>query len=237
MSATQTSAAVALKAASDVELVRLAQQHDGDAFRLIMERNNQRLFRLVRSVLRDDTEAEDVVQETYVRAAAHLSDFRGDARLSTWLSRIALNEALMRLRRRRPTAPVDAIDDAVHRQDAEIIMFPGLSASTDPERDAARAEVRRLIERAVDRLPESYRLVFVLRDIEGLSVEETARHLDVAPITVRTRLFRARLLLRKFLDKSLRAALTDSFPFAGERCRRLTERVLAETGFSDRRSR
>ena len=221
-----------LKAASDAELVRLAQQHDGEAFRVIIERNNQRLFRLVRSVLRDDAEAEDVVQETYVRAAAHLSSFRGDARLSTWLSRIALNEALMRLRRTKPTAAIDEIDDAVRRQDAEVIMFPGVLARADPEADVARAEIRRLIEGAVDRLPEPFRLVFVLRDVEGMSVEETALHLDIAPVTVRTRLFRARLLLRKSLGKSLKAALTGSFPFAGERCRRLTERVLAELGFS-----
>lgn len=233
MPATQASSAAGIEAVSDFELVRLAQQRDADAFRLIMERNNRRLFRLARGVLRDDAEAEDVVQETYVRAAEHLSSFRGDARLSTWLSRIALNEALMRLRRARPTTGIDQIDGAVHRQDAEVIMFPGISPSVDPESDAARAEIGRLIERAVDRLPEPFRLVFVLRDIEGMSVEETALHLDLRPVTVRTRLFRARLLLRKSLDKSLKAALTGSFPFAGERCGRLTERVLARLGIGN----
>ena len=234
MTATQVRPAASLQAASDSELVRRAQQRDGDAFRIIMERNNRRLFRLARSVLRDDAEAEDVVQETYMRAAARLSGFRGEARLSTWLSRIALNEALMRLRRARPTVVVDEIDQAVQRGDGEVIMFPGLSPGADPEADAARAEIRRLVERAVDRLPEPFRLAFVLRDIEGLSVEETALHLGISAVTVRTRLFRAHLLLRKSLDNSLKAALSDSFPFAGARCSRLTDQVLAELGFTPR---
>ena len=225
MPAAREPAAVNLELLNDPELAALAERRDASAFRLIMERNNRRLFRLARSVLRDDAEAEDVVQETYVRAAAHLASFRGEARLSTWLARIALNEALMRLRRVRQTVEVEAID-AVRQQDAQIIMFPGVSVIIDPETAVAHAEIRRMIEQAVDELPEPFRLVFVMRDIEGMNVEETARYLGLRLETVRTRLFRARRLLRNTLDDALASALNDSFPFDGERCARLTEAVL-----------
>jgi RNA polymerase sigma-70 factor (ECF subfamily) len=223
---------MALDALGDVELAARAEQGDGGAFRLIVQRNNRRLFRLARSVVRDDSEAEDVVQETYARAAANLARFRGDARLSTWLARIALNEALGRLRRRRPTVGVDAIDDTRERR-GDVLMFPGVTATPDPETAAARAEVRRLLERAVDGLPDRFRLVFIMRDVEGMSVEETAEHLDLRPETVKTRLFRARQQLRRSLDATLASALTGAFPFDGERCGRFTERVLARLGFAD----
>lgn len=234
MQRAQRPSAARLDALGDAELAARARQGDGAAFRLIIQRNNRRLFRLARSVVRDDSEAEDVVQETYARAAANLARFRGDARLSTWLARIALNEALGRLRRQRPTVGVDAIDDARERR-GDVLMFPGVTATPDPETAAARAEVRRLLERAVDGLPERFRLVFIMRDVEGMSVEETAEHLDLRPETVKTRLFRARQQLRRSLDATLASALSGAFPFDGERCGRFTEQVLARLGFADAR--
>jgi RNA polymerase sigma-70 factor, ECF subfamily len=167
-------AATELDALDDGTLVERARNRDGAAVRLIMQRHNRRLFRVARSVLNDDAEAEDVVQEAYVRAFTHLDGFRGEAQLSTWLTRIALNDALGRLRRRRTMVglkDIDAIDD---QGEARVIYLPSARQDSDPEAAAARAQVRRLLERAVDELPDSFRMVFVLRDIEEMSTEETA---------------------------------------------------------------
>ena len=216
----------------DPDLVALARTGDGPAFAAIMTRYNQRLYRVARGVVRDDGEAEDVLQEAYMRAFAALPAFRGEASLSTWLTRIVLNEALGRLRRRRPTEELDAIDRAVLSGDSRVIMFPGLNAPGDPESAAARAEVRRLLEGAIDDLPETFRVVFVMRDIEEMSIEETAGHLAIPAETVKTRLHRARRLLRKGLDAKLAPALKDTFPFQGARCARITETVLARLGLN-----
>jgi RNA polymerase sigma-70 factor (ECF subfamily) len=167
----------------EAELVRLAQAGDGDAFRVIMQRGNQRLFRIARGIVRDDAEAEDVLQEAYVRAFAALGGFRGDSGIMTWLTRIVMNEARGRLRRQRPTVGLDRLDETQAAQ-ALVIPFPGASASPSPEADAGVAQVRRLIERAVDELPDSFRMVFIMRDIEGCSIEETAGHLQLKPQTV-----------------------------------------------------
>src|SRR3712207_500624 len=140
----------------DGELVILARGGEATAFREIMRRNNRRLFRAARSVLRDDAEAEDVVQEAYVRAFRGLAGFRGDAGLATWLTRIALNEALGRLRRRRDTVDLDAIEGAQKGGGACILMFPTAQVGGDPEGAAARREVRRLLEAAIDELPEAF---------------------------------------------------------------------------------
>jgi RNA polymerase sigma-70 factor (ECF subfamily) len=214
----------------DPDLVALARTGDGPAFAAIMTRYNQRLYRVARGVVRDHGEAEDVLQEAYMRAFAALPAFRGEASLSTWLTRIVLNEALGRLRRRRPTEELDAIDRAVLSGDSRVIMFPGVNAPGDPESAAARAEVRRLLEGAIDDLPEAFRVVFVMRDIEEMSVEETAGHLAIPAETVKTRLHRARRLLRKGLDAKLAPALKDTFPFQGARCARITDAVLARLG-------
>ena len=207
---------------SDAALVALLKRGERAAFGIVIQRHNQRLFRAARSIMRDDAEAEDVVQETYVRAFANLSGFRGDAQLSTWLTRIALNEALDRIRRRRPQVELYVVDDE------RATLKP---TADDPERGAARAEIRRLVENAVDALPESFRTVFILRDIEELTTEETAAYLGLKPETVKTRLHRARRLLRAGLEDVLAAALSDAFPFAGARCARMTEVVLARLGF------
>ncbi|AZO42642.1 RNA polymerase sigma factor [Mesorhizobium sp. M7D.F.Ca.US.005.01.1.1] len=207
----------------DMHLVRRALARDGDAFRTIIKTHNQRLYRIARGVVRNDSEAEDIVQEAYVRAFAHLDAFRGDSSLATWLSRIVINEALGRLRKRRRTVALP------ENPQAEIIQFP-LNPSDDPERTMAQRQILQLVERATDSLPDVYRTVFVARVIEGLSIEETADLLGVRPQTVKTRLHRARVLVRKALDDQIGPVLLDAFPFAGRRCERLTSTVLRRLG-------
>jgi RNA polymerase sigma-70 factor, ECF subfamily len=223
-------AATGLDGLDDGALVERARNRDGAAVRLIMQRHNRRLYRVARSVLNDEDEAEDVVQETYVRAFTHLDGFRGEAQLSTWLTRIALNEALGRLRRRRITVGLKDIDAINDQGEARVIYLPSARQDSDPEAAAARTEVRRLLEHAVDQLPEHFRVVFMLRDIEEMSVEETASHLGLRTETVKTRLHRARRLLRQSLDRTLSSAVSDVFPCAGARCARMTEAVLTRLG-------
>jgi len=212
-------------ALDDAELVRLALRREGEAFRAIMQRHNRRLYRVARSVMHDDSEAEDVVQEAYVLAFSNLAKFRAEASLATWLTRITLNEAMGRLRRRRPTVDLSTLDLPTG-DGAKVIPFPTMISSEDPERNAAQREIRCLIERAVDELPEIFRVVFVMRDVEDMSIEETAAFLSLRPETVKTRLHRARKLLRQALDEKLAPVLTDVFPFAGRRCQRITDKVL-----------
>ena len=214
-----------LDALDDAGLVRLARQNDGNAFRAIMQRNNRRLYRVARSVVHDDGEAEDVVQEAYVKAFSSLDQFRGEASLATWLTRIALNEALGRRRKRRPMVEL-AVLDAESPGSSQIIPFPLMSADIDPERAAAQRQIRQLIEGAIDALPENFRMVFVMREIEAMSVEETAAILTLQPATVKTRLHRARRLLRQALDEHLASTLTDAFPFEGRRCKQTADIVL-----------
>ena len=214
----------------DGALVTLALRQEEAAFRLIMQRHNRRLYRVARGVLGNDGEAEDVVQETYVRAFTHLDGFRGDAHLSTWLTRIALNEALGRIRNQRPTTDLKYLDAINEQGESRVIFLPSARQDSNPEASAARAEVRRLLERAVDQLPGPFRSVFVMRDIEEMSVEETASHLGLRPETVKTRLHRARRLLRQSLHETLASTLVDAFPFAGARCTRITEAVLERLG-------
>lgn len=209
---------------SEEALVRLAREHNELAVRAITRRYNQRLFRIARSILRNDGEAEDVVQETYVRAFTGLDRFRGEANFGTWLTRIAMNEALGRLRRRRPTVDWDSHGE--ERLQAEIIQFPVPGAGNDPERSMAQNEIRDLLERSIDELPEAFRTVFVARVVEEMNLDETAELLGLKPETVKTRLHRARLLLREALDKQLGPAATGAFPFDGHRCERMTEAVV-----------
>ncbi|TPM39740.1 RNA polymerase sigma factor [Mesorhizobium sp. B2-3-4] len=207
----------------DMQLVHRALAREPGAFRAIMKTHNQRLYRIARGILRNDAEAEDVVQEAYVSAFASLAAFRGGSKLSTWLSRIVINEALGRLRKRRRTAEMP------DNPEAQIIRFP-LNSSDDPERAMAQRQILALVERATDSLPDIYRMVFVARVIEGLSMEETADLLGVRPQTVKTRLHRARVLLRKAMDDEIGPVLLDAFPFAGRRCERLTGAVMGRLG-------
>ena len=208
----------------DEDLVQLARGRDEAAVRVITKRYNRRLFRIARSIIRNDAEAEDVVQETYVRAFTGLDMFRGDAAFGTWITRIAMNEALGRLRRRRPT--VDWETYGANRHQAEIIDFPASAAGGDPEQSMAQSEIRAVLEQAIDELPDAFRAVFVARIVEGMSVDETADLFGLQSQTVKTRLHRARLLLREELDKKLGPALTSTFPFDGPRCDRMTEAVV-----------
>jgi RNA polymerase sigma-70 factor (ECF subfamily) len=209
----------------DLELVRRARARDESAIRAIMQANNRKLYRIARGILRNDGEAEDVVQETYVRAFTHLESFRGDSRLATWLARIAINEALGRRRRLRPTVDWTTLEEP-GSSNAQIIQFPVSAVSDDPEKTMAQREIQHVVEQAVDELPEAFRIVFITRVIEGMNVEETAEILDLKPETVKTRLHRARAMLRANVEKKVGPVLMEAFPFAGKRCARLTDAVL-----------
>ena len=211
---------------ADEPLVERARQGDEGAVRVLVQRHNQRLFRVARAVIRDDAEAEDVVQETYVQAFTHLHAFRGDAQLSTWLTRIAFNAALARVRRRRPTAPLEAVDIQDSSTGGRLIMFPSPQPPPNPERELARVQVRGIIERAIDTLPDSFRVVFVMRDVDGMSTEETASYLAIRIETVKTRLHRARKLMRSAIENELSGAFAEAFPFNGARCVHMAESVV-----------
>jgi RNA polymerase sigma-70 factor (ECF subfamily) len=208
-------------------LVKAAQGGDEAAVRALIQRNNQRLFRVARAVLRSDAEAEDVVQETYVRAFTRLDSFEGRSAFSTWLTRIALNEALGRRRRQRPTIDMDALEASAEAGGAELIPFPGGVLPSSPESETARGEMKLLLEELVDELPLDFRTVFVLREVEELSTEESAEFLGIKPETVKTRLHRARRLLRAALQERLSPAFSEIFPFDGQRCADMADRVVA----------
>lgn len=216
-------------ALDDHALVALVRHGERNAFRHIMQRCNQRLFRVARAVIGDDSEAEDVLQESYMRAYHKLDTFRGDSTLSTWLTSIVLNEARGRLRKRRPTVGLEQID-AVPDNTHQVIQFPSKFGSEDPAAAAACAQIRHLLEQAIDELPPAFRLVYMMRDVEEYSVEETASQLGIKAETVKTRLFRARRLLRGALHERLANTMDDAFPFMGKRCARITDAVMARLG-------
>jgi len=215
----------------DADLVRRALVRDETAFRAIMQKHNRRLYRIARGILRNNADAEDAVQDAYLSAFTHLDTYRGESTLATWLSRIVMNEALGRLRRKRTTVDIAALQPA--RSEAEIIQFPLSTPSDDPERTMAQRQILQLVEQATDNMPEAFRLVFVTRVIEGMSVEETSELLGIKPETVKTRLHRARQLVRDQLDQQIGPVLMDAFPFAGRRCERMTEAVMKRLGFAE----
>ena len=225
-----TAAPQIASSAGDADLVRRALARDDTAFVTIMERHNRRLYRIARGILQNASEAEDAVQEAYLKAFTHLSGFRGDSSLATWLCRITMNEAVGRLRRQRPVVGLETFE--ARRSEAEIIPFPQTMISSDPEQTMAQREILRLVERATDNLPEIFRIVFMTRVIEGMSVEETADLLGLKPETVKTRLHRARKLVREELDRQIGPVVMDAFPFAGRRCQRMTHTVMQQLGFS-----
>jgi len=215
----------ALDELAEFELVARMRRGDEAALRAVIKRNNQRLFRLARGILKDDGEAEDAVQEAYVRAFTHLSDFRGEARFATWLTRIVLNEALGRLRARRPLVPWTEETEA--EAEGRIVQFPVIATQPDPERAMAQHEIRHLLERAIDALPDAFRVVLIARVIEEMSTAETAELFGLRPETVKTRLYRARDMLRKDLEQQVGPVLADTFPFNGARCDRMVGAVIA----------
>jgi RNA polymerase sigma-70 factor (ECF subfamily) len=210
--------------APDAELaVRIAAGEQA-AFAALMRRHNRALFRTARAILRDDAEAEDALQEAYLQAYRAIGTYRAEAKLSTWLARIVANEALMRVRKRARRAEIVPMQAGV--TETEVNEIPDDNMNETPERSAQRTEMRRLLEAQIDALPDDYRVVFVLRAVQELSVEETAEALGIPQATVRTRLFRARSLLREGLATKVDLACEEAFSFAGERCDRIVAKVL-----------
>ena len=206
---------------SDEEVVRRVRAGETALFEVVMRRYNQRLYRVARAILRDDAEAEDVTQQAYVNAYRHLDQFAGRAMFSTWLTKIAVHEALVRARRR------GRFDDkeAVHDRDGET-MGAVTSPGPDPERQAFAGELRTLIESAIEALPEHYRAVFVMREVEGMSTAESAECLDITEETAKTRLHRARMLLRDALYERAGIESGAAFPFEAPRCDRVVAAVF-----------
>ncbi len=208
----------------EAALIELALERDAAAVAEITTRYNRRLFRIARSILKGDDEAEDVVQSAYLKAFSSLKDFRRDSSLGTWLTRIVMNEALGQLRRRRLVLPFDESETAM--SEGRVISFPGSSPTVDPERAVAQRQIQAVLEQAIDELPDLFRTVLVARVLENMSIEETAALLGLQAQTVKTRLHRARRLLRKALERRIGPVLTCAFPFDGWRCKRMTEAVL-----------
>jgi len=219
--------ASAHKGLSEAEIAKRIAAGDEDAFHLLMRRHNQTLYRAARSILKDDAEAEDAVQEAYLLAYRAMGSFRGDAKLSTWLVRIVVNEAIARSRKRSRRAEVIRLDGEMESGIEAVDAIMNETPSEQPEQSALRAETRRLLEKKIDELPNVFRAVFVLRALEEMTVEEAAVALGIPEATVRTRFFRARGLLRESLAREVDFAFEDAFAFDGARCDRIVAGVLA----------
>jgi RNA polymerase sigma-70 factor, ECF subfamily len=206
---------------SDEELIDRARLNDPAAFELLMRRHNQRLYRVVRSVLREPAEIEDVIQQAYLSAFQHLDQFQGAARWSTWLCRIAMNEALARVRQRGRFVSMDVGSD-------ERTASMSRDGMRDPESSAVGREVGDLVEHAIDTMPGIYRSVLLMRGVEGMTTAETAAVLDVEPEVVKTRLHRARATLRSIVEDELGERMKSAYSFGNERCDRVVAAVLAQ---------
>ncbi len=220
---------------SDSAMAERIGAGDQLAFEALMRKYNGKLFRIARAILKDDSDAEDVLQEAYLEAYRHIGDFRGGSELATWLTRIVINQALMRLRKeRRRSSIVPFRTTPTHETESPEAQVPD-QQSESPSARVIRAETRRMLERRIDELPVSFRTVFIMREVEEMSVEETAVCLSIPPATVRSRLFRARALLREALARDMDTATGDVFAFAGARCDRIVAAVLARlnSGYSD----
>jgi RNA polymerase sigma-70 factor (ECF subfamily) len=222
-----TATAAAPRPLDDAELARRIGARDERAFETVMRAHNSMLYRLARSILRDDADAEDAVQDAYLSAYRNIASFRGGAKLSTWLARIVINEAYGRLRKQKQRGVVVPFDVGAHEQARTQEDTMADDRAEQPDAAAMRAELRRLLERRIDALPEQFRTAFVLREVEEMSVEDAAECLEVPPATVRSRAFRARALLRESLSREIDTATVDAFGFAGARCDRIVANVLA----------
>ncbi|GMG84921.1 RNA polymerase sigma factor [Paralimibaculum aggregatum] len=223
--------AVSVAEATEAALVAAARAGDEAAIRELIRRLNPRLFRVARGIARSDAEAEEIVQESYLAAFGGLAAFRGEARFSTWITRIAVNAALQRRRRAQADPAHEAHEgyDTVTESDVTrdtVLPFPGGGAA-QPEAEAGRRQVREMLEQAVAELPPELRIVFLLREAEGMSTLAVARDLALNPVTVKTRLFRARQRLRRAIERRLQGGFDAIFPFAGRRCAALADRVVA----------
>ncbi|MFP5391341.1 MAG: RNA polymerase sigma factor [Gammaproteobacteria bacterium] len=218
---------------ADLELAARCAQGDARAFETMMRRHNQTLYRTARSILKDDAEAEDAVQDAYLLAYRRLAQFRGESSLSTWLTRIVVNEAVARLRRQHRRANIIDIVDGADWEEASMdadTPMDGASAPETPDAQLARSQTRSLIEARIDRLPAPLRAVFMLRAVEEMSVDDTAAALGISEALVRTRYFRARALLRPLLARDLDHKLEEAFSFDGARCDRIVNGVLRRLG-------
>jgi len=225
----RTNTAVDYAGLTDAELAQRCASRDAGAIRHVITENNQRMFRTAWSILKSKPDAEEAVQAAYLSAFANIGTFEGRSALSTWLTRIVMNEALGRRRaeeRRRNHLEQDGVALLDDYRDA---LMRG-SETDAPDVAVAREQIRKLLEQAVAALPDPFRTVFVLREIEGLSSEETADLLDLPVATVKTRLFRSRRRLQETLEPEVGAALSGAFPFAGADCAAMAERVLAALG-------
>lgn len=226
----QSSSAAPDFALDDSDLAARVARDDHTAFETLMRRHNGRLFRVARAILKDGAEAEDALQEAYLEAYRHIGELRGGAQLASWLTRIVINQALMRLRKRRrervivPLSEQSTRERALEREHTETDVVDDRVES--PSGAMLRRDLRRLLERRIDDLPVAFRTVFVMRDVDDMSVQEIADCLSIPAATVRTRAFRARTLLREALARDLDAATLDVFGFAGERCDRIVASVL-----------
>lgn len=215
----------AMGTAPDMEVVQRVLDGDTASFELIMRRYNRRLFRIARSVLRNDADAEDVVQDSYVRVFEHLSGFEGKGAFSAWLTKIALNEALGHLRGADAARSRISFDDPEESEEANYMANLN-SSLPNPEQNAARGEVRHLLELAIDALPDAYRITFILCGVEEMSVAEAAACLDVEQATVKTRYHRARNILRHQLSNLVESTVGEVFSFDGARCDRIVSGVF-----------
>ena len=218
---------MALESSSDLELAERVSRKERSAVEIMMRRYNARLFRAARSVLKDDGEAEDALQEAYIDVIRRIDSFQGASSLGTWLTRVVINRSLMRLRsqrRHRVLVPFVSGGTEGPGPREESVVDQRLES---PLRAVQRSEIRRLIEQKIDELPLDFRTVFVLREVEDLAMAEIGELLEIPTTTVRTRLFRARRLLRTALESDIEAVTGDLYSFGGDHCDRLVKRVLA----------
>ena len=214
---------------TDSELVERVRGGESALFEILMRRHNQRVYRVARSIVKDEAEAEDVMQQAYINAYLHLNQFESRAQFSTWLTRIAMYEALARRRKKRP-------EESLSMHEESLVDAPGDAFETQqvsPERQAYSRELGRLIEDAVDALPETYRAVFMLREVEGLSTSETAEGLGVGEEAVKTRLHRARTMVRRTLTDRLGSSTAQAFQFHAVRCDRVVAAVMQAISNAD----
>jgi RNA polymerase sigma-70 factor (ECF subfamily) len=216
------------QALSDEQVVDRVRRGDSGLYELLMRRYNQRVYRVIRSVLIDHNEAEDVLQEAWVRAYEHLDQFAGRASFSTWVTKIAYYEALARARRNKRWAPLEGPEGEI-MPEASL----RLSKTETPEEQAMRAQLGQMLQAAVDELPVSYRSVFMLREVEHLNTSETAECLGLSEEAVKTRLHRSRALLRRDLEGRAGSAIAEAYSFMGERCDRSVARVLERIRFGE----
>jgi RNA polymerase sigma-70 factor (ECF subfamily) len=220
----------ALAALPDEEVVARIASGEAGLFEVIMHRYNQRLFRVVRSIVRDDNEAEDAVQQVYLSVYSHLGQFAGQAQFSTWLTRIAVNEGLARRRQRVRGLELDFKEEtdaaAGGQADRRHAMLESM-AHRNPEDEASRREMSRMLDAAIDELPTIYRTVFVMRELEQMSTAETASALEITEEAIKVRLYRAKGLMREAMSTRMQASLAEAYPFLGRRCDRLVSAVMS----------